>query len=60
MKAVLMNVVQKLDEGFNLMSTANLLEKALKSEYLLYARMQRQSNRKWKQIVSSGVPQLTE
>jgi hypothetical protein len=44
---------QKYDE-------ANLLEKALKLEYLFYARMQRQSSWKRRQILSSGAPQLTE
>jgi hypothetical protein len=44
---------QKYDE-------VNLLEKALKSEYLLYARMQCQSSQKQRQILSSGAPQLTE
>jgi hypothetical protein len=44
---------QKYDE-------ANLLKKALKSELLLYARIQRQSSQKQRQILSSGAPQLTE
>jgi hypothetical protein len=45
---------------FQKYNKANLLEKALKSEYLLYAWMQRQSSRKRRQILSSRAPQLTK